>query len=175
MTIFVGVVSSTVPVTSCVFAPAAKVALQKIKFAIAIKLNAVFVFMYEQRPRTVPAQAFWQICEYFGGLRQGRFTQSPKATETPGPSSGGFQPPPNTNSACFRFNVVTLSRFNLKARHSFGGSGISFTPTRKMRGQTTFRVCSASPQASRRLSSISFSGSRSLAAMNRCVADHDRK
>src|SRR6266480_2975611 len=65
-TIFVGVVSSTVPVTSCVFAPAAKVALQKIKFAIAIKLNAIFVFMDEQRPRTVPAQAFWPICEYWG-------------------------------------------------------------------------------------------------------------
>ena len=44
MTIFVGVVSSTVPVTSCVFAPA-KAALQKAKFTAAIKLNAVFVFM----------------------------------------------------------------------------------------------------------------------------------
>jgi hypothetical protein len=51
-------------VTSCVFAPAANVALQKIKFAAAIKLNAVFVFMDEQRPRTALAQAFWRMGEY---------------------------------------------------------------------------------------------------------------
>src|SRR5213082_2650531 len=28
------------------------------------------------------------------------------------------------------FNVVTLSRFNVTARHSFGGDGIARTPTR---------------------------------------------
>src|SRR5436305_51453 len=173
MTIFVGVVSSTVPVTSCVFAPAAKVALQKIKFAIAIKLNAVFVFMYEQRPGTVPTQAFWQICEYWG--IEAIDPNRPETWRRRAQAAAVFQPPPNTNSACFRFNVVTFSRFNLTARHSFGGSGISFTPTRMIRDQTTFRVCSASPQASRRLSSICFSGSRSLAVTNRCVADHDRK
>src|SRR5205814_5572041 len=127
MTIFVGVVSSTVPVTSCVFAPAAKVALQNIKFAAAIKLNAVFVFMDEQRPRTVPAQAFWPICDYWG-LR--RLTRIAPSQGDAGPRSGGFQPPPNTNSACFRFNVVTLSRFNVAARHSFGGAGMALTPTR---------------------------------------------
>src|SRR6266487_3662434 len=105
MTSFVGVVASTVPVTSCVFAPAVKAALQKTRFAAAIKLNAVFVFMDEQRPRTVPAQAFWRIGEY----------QRIEVRETPTPRSGGFQPQPNTNSACFRFNVVTLSRFNVTA------------------------------------------------------------
>ena len=36
MTIFVGVVSSTVPVTSCVFAPAANVALPKIKLPLSL-------------------------------------------------------------------------------------------------------------------------------------------
>src|SRR6266700_4114029 len=110
MTIFVGVVSSTVPVTSCVFAPAAKAALQKIKFAAAIKLNAIFVFMDEQRPRTVPAQAFWPICEYWGIEVRAIDPNRPKPRRRRAQGAVVFQPPPNTNSACFRFNVVTLSR-----------------------------------------------------------------
>src|SRR6266576_1147157 len=55
---------ATLEVTGATASPAAKAALQKIRFAAAIKLNAVFVFMDEQRPRTLLAQAFWRICEY---------------------------------------------------------------------------------------------------------------
>jgi len=167
------VVSSTVPVTSCVFAPAAKVALQKIKFAIAIKLNAVFVFMYEQRPGTVPTQAFWPICEYWG--IEAIDPNRPETWRRRAQAAAVFQPPPNTNSACFRFNVVTFSRFNLTARHSFGGFGIALMPTRKISGQTTFRICPGSPHAARRSSAIASRGSRLFAAMKRCVADHDRR
>src|SRR5206468_11477329 len=83
--------------------------------------------------------------------------------EDAGPRSGGFQPPP-MNSACFRFNVT--------ARHSFGGFGIALMPTRKISGQTTFRICPGSPHAARRSSAIASRGSRLLAAMKRCVEDH---